>query len=305
MTPKRYWHEDRLAVEAFYQGLTVLPYEKSFTKNDGSLVDVVACIAPLENAPKKFVMYLMNTSWLRRKQRKMEESLYFSTHELKTPLTSTKGFVQLLERKMANKNYAAVTQYIPLILQNMERIEHLCNDINVAVLTDKATPDMQLSTFNSTHLIQSAVKTVLPICNGHKIEITTPQQPCFITADWFRLEQVITNLLTNAIKYSPNANTILIRAEQSDDTLLIQVTDFGIGIKENSLRKIFVPFHRETNATATSSGQGIGLYLSAEIVRRHSGRMTATSKPDIGTTFTVFLPVSPSSKLYEEADTRA
>lgn len=303
LTAKQYLYKDRLALDTIKHGRKVQPYEKAFICRDGSLVDCLTGIIATEE-DDTFTAFVIDISDTKEKRRKAQENLYFASHELKTPLTSIKGFINLLQRKIKKREYDEIDQYTGLILENLKRIEHISQDISQTLMTDKDQFDLQISTFNPCDLILSAVKVVQSMSKRHTIKLELCELDCTITGDWFRLEQVITNLLTNAVKYSPNADIIHVKAELTSDKLLIKVTDFGVGIAPTELNKIFDPFYRVKETADTFSGLGIGLYLSAQVVQRHNGRMTVSSTKDSGTTFTVHIPVTIPHKTYEKAYTR-
>ncbi|HEY0668735.1 MAG TPA: ATP-binding protein, partial [Sphingobacteriaceae bacterium] len=113
----------------------------------------------------------------------------------------------------------------------------------------------------------------------------------YVNMDKVRLEQVITNVVSNASKYSPGQNTISINCTCSDNNMLVSVQDYGIGIAKDKLHKIFGRFYRVEEIATGFSGLGIGLYIAAEIVQRHGGKIWAESEPGQGSKFSFTVPI--------------
>ena len=120
--------------------------------------------------------------------------------------------------------------------------------------------------------------------------IVEGERDVIVNADRNRLEQVLVNLISNAVKYSSGADKVLIRVEKLDEDVKISITDFGIGIPQNKIPLIFDRFYRVDEKSQRYAGLGLGLYISAEIVRRHNGHINIESKEDEGSTFWFRLP---------------
>ena len=112
----------------------------------------------------------------------------------------------------------------------------------------------------------------------------------FVTGDRNRLEQVIVNVLINAIKYSPGANEVIVEVKKENDYVVVKIKDFGIGIADEDITKIFSRFFRVKGIASTFAGSGIGLYISNEIVKRHDGEMWVKSKENEGSEFYFKIP---------------
>jgi two-component system CheB/CheR fusion protein len=132
--------------------------------------------------------------------------------------------------------------------------------------------------------------------NSHKIVISGATYVA-ICADKHRIEQVIINFLSNAIKYSPEADRVLIHLEKEYDFLKISITDFGIGIPADKIHYIFDRFFRVQESSQKFSGLGLGLFISSEIVKRHKGDIGVESKEGAGSTFWFTLPLSKKQKV--------
>lgn len=151
---------------------------------------------------------------------------------------------------------------------------------------------MQLnySSFNIKELAEEAIEGIQHMNSHHKIilqEVTDIQ----INGDRQRLEQVFTNLLTNAIKYSPTADKVYVFVEKKGNTVQVKVQDFGVGIAKKEQQKLFQRFYRVESTAKKFSGLGIGLYISCEIVERHGGKMWVESDEGKGSIFYFTLPI--------------
>mgnify|MGYP001792985940 CR=1 FL=1 len=124
----------------------------------------------------------------------------------------------------------------------------------------------------------------------HKINVEK-NQAAKVKIDTLRLEQVITNIITNAAKYSPGKNKIIVNSFKKDNAIVVSFKDFGIGIAKEKLSKIFDRFYRVDEVSKDFSGLGIGLFISAEIINQHDGKIWAESNEEEGSTFYFSLPI--------------
>jgi signal transduction histidine kinase len=147
-----------------------------------------------------------------------------------------------------------------------------------------------VTTFNFNEMIENTVENIQLTSQTHSI-INTGKVYDEVTGDKDRLQQVIVNLLTNAIKYSPGAEKVFITAEQEADMIKVSVSDTGIGIAKQSLDKIFEKYHRVEEHAIHFQGLGIGLFISYEIIQRHYGKLWAESEPGKGSTFYFTIPL--------------
>ncbi len=140
-------------------------------------------------------------------------------------------------------------------------------------------------------LLHDAIDTVQATISTHSIEILESPE-LLVEADKDRLSQVIINLLTNAIKYSPGQNRVIVRVWTDNNKLFISVEDFGIGMASTEYDRIFERFYRAANVeTHAATGFGIGLFIVKEIVTQHQGKVWVESKKGEGSVFTFYIPV--------------
>jgi signal transduction histidine kinase len=261
-----------------------------YNENDLALVQVLA---------RRAAMMLENARLYREAMEAVaarDQFLSVAAHELRTPLTAITGFTELLRRELNRPAPDADKRdrFIHRLSDAGERLTGLVNDLlDVARLRLGELPLRQEPT-DLVALLSSILSRYRDRSESgkHEISLWVPDDECVVSIDPDRIEQVIANLLDNAIKYSPRGGTIRIELRREDDAAVITVNDPGIGLPANALESIFQPFDRASNATeAYVPGLGLGLFICRNIVERHGGTITAASQgPGQGTTITVRLP---------------
>lgn len=219
--------------------------------------------------------------------KKKDEFISIASHELKTPLTTIKAFFQLAVREISpdSKPYQLVGQ----ASRQLMRMERLISDLLDVSKINAGKMQYYLEDFDFHDLLAEATGSVQEIYPRHRL-ILERNVPARVTADRHRIEQVIINLLTNAVKYSPGAEMVLIRSELKENFLFVQIQDFGIGIAEKHLSELFGRFYR-VDLEHRFQGLGLGLFISAEIIKRHGGIIKVESEQGKGSVFTFQLPV--------------
>ncbi|MCR8561511.1 PAS domain-containing protein [Mucilaginibacter sp. BJC16-A38] len=222
-------------------------------------------------------------------EQQKDEFISIASHELKTPLTSLKAYLQLMDRSVNNAESPGV--FVSKSLQQLKRLEKLIADLlDVSKISaGKMTYNMDL--LNMNELIGEVVQNVQLANTSHRL-IVEGNPTVMLHGDHYRLEQVLTNFLTNAVKYSPDADEVIIRSEVQDDSIVVSVQDFGIGIERDNLGKLFERFYRVDNTAMKYEGLGLGLYVSAEILARHNGTFWIKSEFGKGSTFYFKLPLN-------------
>jgi two-component system CheB/CheR fusion protein len=209
---------------------------------------------------------------------------------MKTPLTTAKAYLQMLELLLDENNEDA-SLYAKKANQSVNRLNELISELLDVSKIRLGKLNYTVTTFNFNELIESTVENIQLTSLTHSI-IKTGQVNDTVTGDKDRLQQVVINLLTNAIKYSPGAEKVFINLAQEKDSITVTVKDAGIGIAQQSLDKIFEKYHRVEEHAVHFQGLGIGLFISYEIIQRHHGRLWAESKPGKGSTFYFTIPVN-------------
>ncbi len=222
-------------------------------------------------------------------ERRRDEFIGIASHELKTPLTTIKGYNQLLERRIKESGDEKANLYLTKANVYINRLNSLIVDLLDVSRIQAGKLDFNIGEFDFDELVNDAVESIQPT-TSHIIEITG-QTTTRMTGDRNRLEQVITNLLTNAVKYSPQAKEVKVKLRRDGPNVELAVEDFGIGIAREKQPKIFDRFYRVETSAKNFSGLGIGLYISSEIIKRHNGELRVVSEEGQGSTFTFTLPV--------------
>jgi len=220
--------------------------------------------------------------------KKKDEFIALASHELKTPVTTISAYLQFLQRNLVNdeKN----KQLAAKALQQVQRLESLIADLlDVSKIVSGKLP-LSFSTFDILDLLKEVIEMVQHGGITHKIKTNCDFNQLPVNADKQRIEQVLINLISNAIKYSPNADRVIISVSQTENDAIMSLQDFGIGIKKDQHARIFSRFYRVEDMAPHMSGLGLGLYICHEIISRHNGELSVESKFGKGSTFQFKIP---------------
>lgn len=290
LTPPEYKKVDAKKGEEFMKTGVLTPYEKEIYAKDGSRVPVMAGGAMLNKETTESIIFVVDLSDVKKAEQRKDEFMGIASHELKTPLTSIKGYIQLLNRMESLKKDVKAKQYINKTEVYIQRLESLIADLLSVSRIRSGKLELNKRKININEIINNAIEGLQPTTTKHKI-IFEDNGDGVVYADPERLEQVMTNLLSNAIKYSPNSDKIKIDINTDGKEKIISVQDFGVGIPKRSRTKIFKRFYRVHKTANEFSGMGIGLYVASEIIKRHKGKMWVESEEGEGSTFYFSLPV--------------
>jgi len=222
---------------------------------------------------------------------KEEEYLTIASHELKTPLTTIKGYAQLLQKDARIARDPQVEKYLQKINLHINKLIFLVSALLDVSKIKSGKMLLNISRFSLYELVQDVIDDVQLMSSQHHI-ILSGSANLFVTADKTRIAQVITNLLTNATKYSPTATQVEISIQKNGNQVEVAVRDYGIGIDQAEQRKVFGKFYRTKDALQGYFGMGIGLYICQEIISRHKGKIWVKSEKGKGSTFAFALPLS-------------
>jgi PAS domain S-box-containing protein len=220
---------------------------------------------------------------------KKDEFIGVASHELKTPLTSINGYLQILSRMHTDPNSA---RFLDKTLQQLKKLTGLVDDLLDITKIEAGKLQFKMQPFDLKPLVEDTVEFVQHSTNKYIISIDSNVEDCRVTGDGQRIEQALVNLLTNAIKYSPGAETVEVSLHCDELEATVSVRDHGIGIAPDKLEHIFDRFYRVDDASPNVSGLGIGLYLSHEIIERHHGKLWAESTLGEGSTFSFSIPLN-------------
>lgn len=215
-----------------------------------------------------------------------DEFMVMASHELKTPLTVILANLQILEQMMQHDPF--VSQLRKTIAKTKKMAELIRNLLDVSKI-QSGKLELNLTTFDLNQLIADVVSNLKSTTQNHTIDFENNSQ-LMIKADQYRIEQVLINIIGNAIKYAPNGGDIAINTRQENCGIQIQIADEGIGIPEIDIENIFQRFYRSRGKARSFSGSGVGLYISYEIIKEHKGTITVKSEEGKGSTFLITIP---------------
>ncbi|HVB75523.1 MAG TPA: HAMP domain-containing sensor histidine kinase [Ktedonobacteraceae bacterium] len=222
--------------------------------------------------------------------------LSMASHELKTPITSIRGQAQLGMRRVARQGelpseLAPLSTVLESINQQTHRLQSLVDNLLDLSILRSGKMTLRVSPYDLGDLCREVV-TEQQTLAGRTIELELPATPVVLQGDNERLSQVVTNLVANAIKYSPDNSPVQVSISQAGEIALIQVHNDGPAIPQEQQANIFEPFYRTPDAQSSSKkGWGLGLAISKQIVERHEGHIGVESFEEKGTTFCIELPL--------------
>lgn len=225
--------------------------------------------------------------------------LSVAAHELKTPLTALLGQAQLLQRRDANAQVLSDRERrsVATITAQARRLHRLIGALLDASRIQQGRLSLDREPFDLDVLLQQLIAEIEPTLVKHQLRLVSPAEPLLVNGDELRLEQVVLNLLENAVKYSPAGGEICVKLERDNDEAKLCFSDEGIGVPTQALPHLFSRFYRAGNAEdAYISGMGIGLYVVQEIVSLHGGRVGVVSEEGRGSCFSVWIPLAGSAQ---------
>lgn len=296
-------HPDEIApfqlqlAEAAVKGVP-LESEMRFKDTRGNYRWHLNIASPILNEKGEIIMWVGSTTDIQRikdEEKRKTDFIGMVSHELKTPLTSLNAYLQMLRGKAAKIEDTFTTDALDKSLRQVKKMSAMINGfLNVARLeAAKITIDKQ--TFNISELFENIRSETMITSSSHILNFPKSLLMVELTADRDKIEQVIHNLISNAMKYSPLGSPIDIACIQTENALKITVTDQGIGIRPEDQGKLFDRFYRVDGQEMKSiAGFGIGLYICKEIIERHEGTIGVNSEFGKGSTFWFSLPISTS-----------
>jgi PAS domain S-box-containing protein len=229
---------------------------------------------------------------MRTAQERKDEFIGIASHELKTPITTIKVYLQVLEKMAKKSRNANLASHLSKLDMHVDKLTRLVSDLLDLSKIQAGKLELEKSDFELDSLVRETVEMLQSTIDSHvlKLELAAGKK---VHADRDRVSQVIMNLITNAVKYSPEAKKVTIKTFIKNGKAVVSVADLGIGISKEHQQKIFDRFFRvEGDHERTYPGFGIGLYISAEIVKRNGGEISVESAPGKGSTFSFSLPLA-------------
>lgn len=236
---------------------------------------------------KKLLGTVMDITALKQIQQQKDDFISIASHELKTPLTSLKASLQLLERMKANPT-ALLPRLIEQSNKSMEKISELVEELLNVTRINEGKVMLNKKKFNFAHMVDECCSHVIHL-GTHEL-LVEGEKNVEITADENRIQQVVINFINNAIKYAPKSRQIFLTIEKEIYSVKVSVKDNGPGIPAEKLPYLFERYYRVDPNGIQASGLGLGLYISADIIERHGGKIGVDSEEGKGSTFWFTLP---------------
>ena len=281
-----------------------LPFKAEFRfyKVDGQLSWGLTEGYPFYDFNYQFAGYagsVTDITEIKKLEQRKDDFIKMASHELKTPITSINGYVQLLlniyneaDEQRLRLSRSTVKSSLNTIAKQVVKLTRLISELLDLSKIESGRLELQRSHFNLSELVDEIVQDVRQTASSHAVLVHNDFEGK-VFADKDRIAQVLLNLLTNAIKYSPESDRIEVYVEKNDYTAIVKVKDYGIGIDKKDHHKIFERFYRvEGKKEQTFPGFGIGLFIANEIIERHQGRITVESEKGKGSSFIITLPLN-------------
>jgi PAS domain S-box-containing protein len=290
------------------RGERVDHFETIRRHKDGSLLDISLTVSPIVNSDGTIVgasKIARDITERRMLDRQKDAFIGIAAHELRTPVTGIKAYTQLLSRRLTRAGDTASVETLGKLEAQVDRLNGLITDLLDITRMESGDLPFRPAPFDLDRLLSDVIEEVQGTTSQHRIvaELTAGVT---ITGDSERIAQVVMNLLTNAIKYSPEADKVVVRTVREGDRAIISVQDFGIGIPTDDQAYIFDRFYRVTTKGRDGyAGLGLGLYIAAEFVKRHGGDIWVESEEGHGSTISVALPLDRPGEAHTEGIQRS
>jgi PAS domain S-box-containing protein len=265
--------------------------ERWHQRKDGSRFFMNGTMRPIyDGALTGYVKVARDMTQQKLIEQQKEDFIGIASHELKTPVTSIKAYTELLQEMCNEGDYASGAPLIKKMSAQVDRLIELVHSLLDTTMLVEGGLALHLEQFNIGDLMEECVENLQRSANSCHINIRCKKET-FIYADRDRISQVLTNLISNALKYSPNGGQVTVDCCETAAGTKVGVRDEGIGISKEMQVKVFGRFFRVNDANAsTFPGMGLGLYIANNIIQRHGGKIWIESEPTKGSVFYFVLP---------------
>jgi two-component system, OmpR family, sensor histidine kinase MtrB len=226
-------------------------------------------------------------------------------HDLRTPLAALATSVELIPPDRPLPPEDRIRRTVELLKRQLARLNRMINDLLDTAKIEAGELDLELGDHDLRALVDQVVELFSAMPSDHEIEVSICEEALPVRCDPLRVEQVVSNLVSNAIKYSPGAPSIAIEVRRDGDDAVVAVRDQGIGISDEDQRKLFEPFQRAGLSKETIPGVGLGLFVVRRIVEAHGGRIELESTRGEGSHFLVRIPLAAPSERVSRPRKRA
>jgi PAS domain S-box-containing protein len=313
LVPPEGRHDEQLIMERVLAGEEVLSYESQRQRKDGTLVDVSVTVSPIKDGRGAISGSSSITRDVTERKRIQEEAdrlkdEFFATvsHELRTPLTSIIGYTDLLLAGDAGELTEQQRRFLEVTDRNAKRQLRLVGDMLFVSKAEAGEFSIELGSVDLHRLVAGCVEAARPAAEKKGIELTyTGKRSPRCEADADRIAQLVDNLISNAIKFTPESEKVLVRLIPEEGHVLLEVENTGSFIPPADQERLFDRFFRASTATSDAvQGVGLGLTIAQAIINAHGGTIEVRSDEQTGTVFTVRLPRREPSKVVDLAGRR-
>lgn len=305
LIPQSRINEEDIILEKIRKGERLEHFETVRQKKNGDLIQVSITVSPVKNAKgavigaskiARDISEQVRTknqleeynNQLKELNRVKDDFLTLASHELKTPVTVIKAYLELLQLEVKEEDICLLIE--KSVIQ-ANKLSDLISDLLDISRIEEGKLMLDISRFNINELVDECVDSIQHVSGERQFCREGDLGNISVEADRKRLEQVIINFLTNAVKYS-DAGKVVVFTETNDEWVTVKVQDFGIGIPQEQLRNVFSRFFRISDSGKNVSGLGIGLYITKEIIERHNGKIWVESETGKGSVFGFSIPIS-------------
>jgi signal transduction histidine kinase len=256
--------------------------------------DIFISTTPLRNAEGRVtgaIGVYQDISALKNVERMKDDFFSMATHELRTPLTSITVSSGLLAELLAQRG-GRVAELASLVAENAQRMRTLVDDLLDLARLEHGRLVLHRRRFDLCDVIQHAADQVEPLAErkGQRLNVDLPPDPCLLNADSTRVEQIVLNLLANAVKYTPPEGALRVDVDRQDGQVIVSVADTGPGVPEDEREHIFDRFYRSRRHETDNIGTGLGLPIARMLVELHGGRLWYEDGSSGGSVFRFTLP---------------
>jgi PAS domain S-box-containing protein len=277
-----------------FAGRDVVNRELVVSARDGQRFDVsvtASCVRSSKGEPISGILTIRDVTREREQEEQRSTFISVISHELQTPIAIIKGYASTLARADAVFDTEAFRLRLNAIEEEADRLNKLVGNLLYASRIQAGGLQMDITALDLSHLITTVVHRLQVKSPDVKVELNLPPNLPIVMADRDRIEEVLQNLLDNAIKYSPDRRELTVVCRATGDEVIVSVSDVGMGISLREQEQIFNRFHRAGGVLAGSTqGAGLGLYISRTIIEAHGGHIWVESTLHQGSTFSFSLP---------------
>lgn len=288
-----HWSGIKAAADLAKKQTSIQQYETVLYKDNGQKIDLSITVSPVRDTGGKLLgtsIIARDITALRTLERRKDAFISIASHELKTPMTSIKAFSQLLDRRFKNLSDDKAVYYLSKIESQIDKLTNFIDTLLDLSRIERGKFELKREVFVFEDLVSETVEDLQASVTTHRI-IRKGVVKSLVRADQYRVGQVLSNLLENAIKYSPKADRVILSCLREKDCVRVSIQDFGQGIPKEKQEKVFQRYYSiERKFGASPSGLGLGLYISREIINQHHGRLWVESDGSTGSTFYFILP---------------